>query len=269
MIRFLLILALSTSSSAPAPSDIPVSLGQARSGTLSGDAGDTTLTTVGPGPLEVAAARRPTGLLLFRGASGPVYPGGSAPPVLDQRVAAGSTPASGRSGVPASPSKPAELPAGTPGVRVAMTQAGPRPSGVRVTRHNAPQGRNAPRSASKRPEVVSEGVASWFCEPGRSPCTRGYPSEGMYAAAGPGLRVGNWRGSFVTFCTVTRYPVIPSCREVQLVDFCRCPNRLVDLYASVWHELGVGLWRGTVTVSVGLPKWWQRAFAGAMATEGA
>ena len=231
MIRAILILALSTSSSAPAPSDIPVSLGQARSGTPNGrnEVAPRSATDFG-----IATYRLPLSAGRFR-------PSGSA-----------------------SPSKPVER----PGAWVAVDAGGATTETVRVTRHNAPQGRNAPQGASKRPGVVSEGTASWFCALGRSPCTKGYPSDGMYAAAGPALRVGNWRGSFVTFCTVTRYPVIPRCVRAQLIDVCLCPGRLVDLYASVWGKLDVPLSRGVVTVSVGWPKWWQRAFAGAMATEG-
>jgi hypothetical protein len=36
-----------------------------------------------------------------------------------------------------------------------------------------------------------QGLATWFC------CTAGHPS-GLYAAAGPALRVGHWRGRVVT-----------------------------------------------------------------------
>ena len=58
------------------------------------------------------------------------------------------------------------------------------------------------------------GTASWYCGAG-SRCTRGYPG-GLYAAAGPALRVGDWRGRRVTVCSGGR------CVNVKLIDFCAC-----------------------------------------------
>lgn len=84
------------------------------------------------------------------------------------------------------------------------------------------------------------GAATWFCLPGRSACTVGYPASGAYAAAGPRLRsaIGpSWRGRTVTVCT-------PDCiaprvtASVRLVDWCACPgDHLIDLYASVFGAL--------------------------------
>ncbi len=43
------------------------------------------------------------------------------------------------------------------------------------------------------------GSATWYCRAGTSACASSYPG-GMYAAAGPGLRVGAWRGRVVKVC---------------------------------------------------------------------
>ena len=87
------------------------------------------------------------------------------------------------------------------------------------------------------------GVASWYCWPGRSVCSRGWPWSGAYAAAGPALRVGNWRGRLVTVCHRTL------CTRARLVDWCACPGRLVDLYGSVFGRLAP-LSRGLIRVEV-------------------
>lgn len=91
------------------------------------------------------------------------------------------------------------------------------------------------------------GRASWYCQPGRSACTRGYPAAGLYAAAGPALRVGDWRGREVTVCA-TR------CVAVTLVDACQCHagtdrERVVDLYGSTFAQLA-SLSRGVIAVEV-------------------
>lgn len=87
------------------------------------------------------------------------------------------------------------------------------------------------------------GQASWYCRPGISRCTHGYPSSGMYAAAGPALRVGNWRGRLVRVCAAL-------CIRVRLID-CNCgPNaNLIDLYAAAFRRLAP-LGQGVVTVEV-------------------
>ena len=87
------------------------------------------------------------------------------------------------------------------------------------------------------------GVASWFCGHG-SACTRGYPG-GLYAAAGPALRHGNWRGRVVV--------VEANGQSVHatLIDWCACPGgRLLDLYSDAFLRLAPldrGLLRVTVT----------------------
>lgn len=106
-------------------------------------------------------------------------------------------------------------------------------------------------AASGSPAIGSPAdrqIASWYCLPGPSPCSVGYPATGHYAAAGPALRVGVWRGRWVTVCS-------PDCSHlrgavlVQLVDSCACPGRLIDLYASAFSWLAP-LSRGLVRVEV-------------------
>jgi len=82
---------------------------------------------------------------------------------------------------------------------------------VRTVRDVVPPRRPTVRLPANPPRVVRivsdvsgagsddahvSGVASWYCGNG-SACTRGYP-DGLYAAAGPALRVGDWRGRTVT-----------------------------------------------------------------------
>jgi hypothetical protein len=98
--------------------------------------------------------------------------------------------------------------------------------------------------------TVVEGKASWYCGAG-SRCTRGYPASGLYAAAGPALRVGDWRGRTVT---VRRLGYDGPCSEgpcvqVQLVDFCACRGKLVDLYRVAFSRLADPS-RGIVRVQV-------------------
>lgn len=85
------------------------------------------------------------------------------------------------------------------------------------------------------------GKASWYCRPGVSICSKGYPAGGLYGAAGPGLRAamcGNqasncWRGRTVY---VNKIPV-------KLIDWCQCywkqpKEKLIDLYYSVFLKTG-------------------------------
>ena len=85
------------------------------------------------------------------------------------------------------------------------------------------------------------GKASWYCG-GGSRCTRGYPG-GLYAAAGPALRTGDWRGRRVTVCSSGR------CVKVKLIDFCACPSRVIDLYRDAFARLAAPS-RGVIRVSV-------------------
>ncbi len=81
------------------------------------------------------------------------------------------------------------------------------------------------------------GTASWYC------CTRGHPS-GYYAAAGPDLRVGGWRGRHVAVRGGNGQTV-----WVTLIDWCACPDRLIDLYPAAFSRLGP-LSRGLLNVKV-------------------
>jgi rare lipoprotein A (peptidoglycan hydrolase) len=66
----------------------------------------------------------------------------------------------------------------------------------------------------------------------------------MYAAAGPALRVGDWRDRWVTVTSGGRSV------RVQLVDWCACSGvRVIDLYSSAFEQLAP-LSRGVIPVTV-------------------
>ena len=91
--------------------------------------------------------------------------------------------------------------------------------------------------------IRARGSASWYCLPGRSACHYAY-SGGMYAAAGPELRKGDWRGRRVTVCNGG------DCIRVTLIDWCGCPgNRVIDLYSDAYRRLAP-LSSGTIRVTV-------------------
>lgn len=99
------------------------------------------------------------------------------------------------------------------------------------------------------------GTASWYCG-GGSACTRGYPEGTLAAAAGPALRVGDWRGRIVKVCAGGR------CVRVSLIDYCQCGGRggrVIDLYRGAFARLGSpsrGVLRVEVTwggTAIGLP----------------
>ena len=96
-------------------------------------------------------------------------------------------------------------------------------------------------ASSNRPAEPAWPVAS---RPAVSPCTAGSPADRMAAAAGPALRVGSWRGSWITVSAGGRSV------RVQLVDVCQCyGTRLLDLYAGAFAQLAP-LGRGLVVVEV-------------------
>ena len=100
---------------------------------------------------------------------------------------------------------------------------------------------------SALPSFTVRGTATWYCLPGVSPCTAGYPEDGKYAAAGPALRaaLSDWRGRTITVSAGGR-----SVKDVVLVDWCRCDGGgLIDLYAGVFAALAP-LDRGRITVTV-------------------
>ena len=91
--------------------------------------------------------------------------------------------------------------------------------------------------------IRARGSASWYCLPGTSACHYAY-SGGMYAAAGPELRKGDWRGRRVTVCNGG------DCIRVTLIDWCGCPgNRVIDLYSDAYRRLAP-LSSGTIPVTV-------------------
>jgi rare lipoprotein A (peptidoglycan hydrolase) len=117
---------------------------------------------------------------------------------------------------------------------------------------NQPERPEALIKATPKPKPVAgsgggshsvRGVASWYCKPGVSACHYAY-SGGMYAAAGPALRVGNWRGRTVTVCGSG------SCVNVKLIDWCACGSgRVIDLYSDAFSRLAP-LSSGTLSVRV-------------------
>ena len=99
--------------------------------------------------------------------------------------------------------------------------------------------------ATPRPKPTHgvSGTASWYCKAGVSACHNAYPS-GLYAAAGPALRVGDWRGRTVTVCGSG------SCVTVKLIDWCACGSgRVIDLYSDAFSRLAP-LSSGTLSVRV-------------------
>jgi rare lipoprotein A (peptidoglycan hydrolase) len=75
------------------------------------------------------------------------------------------------------------------------------------------------------------GSATWYCKAGVSACHNAYPG-GLYAAAGPELRVGNWRNRVVRVCGNGH------CVNVRLIDWCACGgNHIIDLYGDAFQRL--------------------------------
>lgn len=106
-----------------------------------------------------------------------------------------------------------------------------------------------PPPPTKRPAPVSAigsaqigGKATWYC------CTRGYGRNDMVAAAGPELRIGQWRGKAVTVTGPGGNSI-----TVRLVDWCACPGgRVIDLSPGAFARLAP-LSRGVIRVAVTLP----------------
>jgi hypothetical protein len=111
-----------------------------------------------------------------------------------------------------------------------------------------PSQRNVARAISKQPPFRPtghrvSGSATWYCLRGVSVCHNAH-SGGLYAAAGPGLRVGDWRGRRVQVCGSG------SCVVVTLIDWCACGgNHLIDLYGDAFRHLAP-LNAGAVRVTV-------------------
>ena len=114
-----------------------------------------------------------------------------------------------------------------------------------VSVHRRGGGRVVDQTPGVLPDTSTSvsGTASWFCG-GGSACTRGYPPGTFAAAAGPALRVGDWRGRIVKVCSGGR------CVKVQLVDWCFCGSgRVIDLYRSAFSRLANPS-RGLLRVSI-------------------
>jgi len=80
---------------------------------------------------------------------------------------------------------------------------------------------------------------TWYCLPGISRCTAGYPADCRCVAVSPDL--AELRGQHVSICRG------PTCVEVLVVD-CTCQAvRSVDAYASVFRLLAP-LSRGVIEV---------------------
>ena len=89
--------------------------------------------------------------------------------------------------------------------------------------------------SASRSVAALTGLASWYA----------YTPGG--AAAGPALRVGDWRGRVVRVCTAS------ACVVVTLTDSCQCfGTRLIDLDAAAFAALAP-LSAGLVNVEVTLP----------------
>jgi rare lipoprotein A (peptidoglycan hydrolase) len=111
--------------------------------------------------------------------------------------------------------------------------ATPRPKAAKTK--TAP----APKLTGNR----ARGTATWYCKTGVSACHRKHPG-GMYAAAGPELRVGAWRGRSVRVCAGG------DCIQVRLIDWCACGGaRVIDLYSDAFRKLAP-LNAGVVRVTV-------------------
>jgi len=91
--------------------------------------------------------------------------------------------------------------------------------------------------------VWEDGVATWYCLPGVSPCTNGHSAEGMYAAISRGY--GLPRGSVLSVCRQER------CVTVTAIDTCAAGPRCVDLYAAAFTLLAP-LSTGRIAVTVQL-----------------
>jgi hypothetical protein len=133
---------------------------------------------------------------------------------------------------PEATTRPVEAPSAVPGHRPAIRTI-PRPS--RAPRPAQPlRVIPKPRLAARTSHAVS-GVATWYCEPGVSICTNGFPASGAYGAAGPALRaaLGNWRGRTVYVNGVA----------VTLIDWCGCPgNHVIDVYHGTWVTIPSPSW---------------------------
>ena len=86
-----------------------------------------------------------------------------------------------------------------------------------------------------------EGTATWYCLPGRSTCTAGFPAEGMFAALSPEFGIA--AGARVEVCRGDR------CVAVRAIDECSECGRNIDLYATAFQKLA-SLGAGSIDVTL-------------------
>jgi len=131
-----------------------------------------------------------------------------------------------------------ELAAPVPPIPIGDFEAPAREFEPRATPNQPTRGGSVAKPTYRR-----SGVASWYCKTGVSECHYSR-SGGMYAAAGPALRVGDWRGRTVRACARGR------CVKVTLIDWCECyGSRVIDLYSDAYRRLAA-LSSGTIRVTV-------------------
>jgi rare lipoprotein A (peptidoglycan hydrolase) len=111
---------------------------------------------------------------------------------------------------------------------VASRESGPRPD------PSLPNTVEVQVTVPSHPKLTGHhvaGSATWYCQTGVSACHHSYPG-GMYAAAGPELRVGSWRGRQVRVCAGGE------CIWVRLIDWCACGgSHVIDLYSDAFRRL--------------------------------
>ena len=120
---------------------------------------------------------------------------------------------------------PSIAPASSP---VLLTSTAPA-SHPAVSGH--PSASSPPKPRQTRPPTTVEGEASWYCVSGRSRCPY-FAHGGLFAAAGPALRVGNWRGRYVTVWYGKAHVT------VQLIDSCGLGCVVtIDLFGDAFAQL--------------------------------
>lgn len=139
-------------------------------------------------------------------------------------------------------SRSSSAPSLPPVTAAPIAPSSPAPSGPPSVAQVA-EGRYPSPTATPEPTpspVRARGIASWFASYG----------SGLYAAAGPALRTGQWRGRTVTVCANGR-----CVSGVRLIDWCQClkgqgnRERLVDLSRDAFSRLADPS-LGLVTVEV-------------------
>jgi hypothetical protein len=118
-------------------------------------------------------------------------------------------------------------------VDIVVTPAPSRPVVHQPEVKPEPELKSTPKPKARR---TASGVPTYYCKAGSSRCTSGYPDVAgnqMYAAAGPSLRVGKWRGRVVSV-TANGQTI-----QVKLIDWCACGgDHFIDLYYDAFKMLG-------------------------------